>query len=390
MNISNFENHINKTILDRGYDYYIEGNIIDTYCQDDNIYVFEVEGSEDYEVVVKIDENGEILYSECDCPYDFGPICKHQVAAFFELFEIYNKKSDGKKEIIKQPDIEEVLNNFSKEELINIILDITNKESALKNSIIFRYSKGDDNQELEKCKKLIDSIVRNFTRGSNFISYRETYEFTNEMGTVLDKARHIYEVSNKPLLALEITLILLEESIESYQYTDDSDGEIGDFVSAIMELIEEIVSGTKVLDKDTREKIFNKMLKQIDSVVFNGWEEYRVDLIAMCSEFADVEEFRNKLKMKIQYLVNKNRNDDYKEYTNERLMFTLFHIIDECGDKEEAERFIKENLKYSSFRELYIDKFMKEKNYLKVIELAQEGEIKDKQFAGLVSRIEKI
>jgi len=35
-----FENHINKTILDRGYDYYNEGNIIETYNQGDNEYIF--------------------------------------------------------------------------------------------------------------------------------------------------------------------------------------------------------------------------------------------------------------------------------------------------------------------------------------------------------------
>ncbi|WP_454054849.1 SWIM zinc finger family protein [Clostridium sp. Marseille-Q7071] len=72
MNINNFENHINKTILDRGYVYYSEGNITETYNKGENEYIFQVQGSEDYEVVVKINNNGEILYSDCDCPYDFG------------------------------------------------------------------------------------------------------------------------------------------------------------------------------------------------------------------------------------------------------------------------------------------------------------------------------
>lgn len=82
MNLNNFESHIDKKILDRGYNYYIEGNIMDTSASGDNEYIFEIEGSEDYQVVVKIDNKGEILYSECDCPYDFGDICKHEVAAY--------------------------------------------------------------------------------------------------------------------------------------------------------------------------------------------------------------------------------------------------------------------------------------------------------------------
>lgn len=70
MNINKFENHINKTILDRGYDYYIDGKIVETYSRWDNEYIFQVQGSEDYEVAVKIDNQGEIIYSECDCPYE--------------------------------------------------------------------------------------------------------------------------------------------------------------------------------------------------------------------------------------------------------------------------------------------------------------------------------
>lgn len=71
-------------------------------------------------------------------------------------------------------------------------------------------------------------------------------------------------------------------------------------------------------------------------------------------------------------------------------LLTLLNSIEESGKKEEAEEFIKENLKYQSFREIYIDKCMKEKNYYKALELAQEGEVKDKDFAGLVLRWKKL
>ncbi|WP_251862358.1 hypothetical protein [Clostridium sp. Marseille-Q2269] len=121
MNINDFQRHINNIILDRGYFYYIDGNIMDIYNHGDNEYVFEVQGSEDYQVTVKIDEKGEILYSSCDCPYDFGPIYKHEVAAYFKLFEILNSKDNEKsviKEVVILPDIREVLSDLSKENLI--------------------------------------------------------------------------------------------------------------------------------------------------------------------------------------------------------------------------------------------------------------------------------
>ncbi|WP_238916843.1 hypothetical protein [Clostridium sp. YIM B02555] len=54
MNINNFEEYIDKTILKRGYDYYNDGNILDSCNVRDNTYTFEVQGSEDYILISKI------------------------------------------------------------------------------------------------------------------------------------------------------------------------------------------------------------------------------------------------------------------------------------------------------------------------------------------------
>lgn len=362
MKINNFMKHINSTILQRGYDYYHEGNVVDAYDQRENEYIFQVQGSEDYEVVVKIDENGEILSSDCDCPYDFGPICKHQAAAYFKLSEILNIKENNtksKQRVAKQPGIREVLNSISKEELIDIIIDITKKDSTLKNSLILRYSKGDTKQELEKCKRLIDSIVRKYGGREGFITYREAYDFVCEMEEILEKIR----VTKDKLLALDIAFLLLNEAIEALQYTDDSDGYIGSLVTETLEQIGETIADNTDLDIDLREKIFNKLLEQSDSKVFDGWEDYKIDLLRLCAEFADVEELRNRLKNKIQYLVNNNLGNEYKQYSNENMLLILFGLIETYGTKAEAEEFIKDNLVFTSFRELLIGKYIGQKNF---------------------------
>lgn len=50
MNINNFKEYIDKAILKRGYDYYTDGNIVDSCNVGDNTYTFEVQGSEYYQV----------------------------------------------------------------------------------------------------------------------------------------------------------------------------------------------------------------------------------------------------------------------------------------------------------------------------------------------------
>jgi len=389
MNINNFENHINGTILDRGYDYYTNGNVIETYSQGDNAYIFKVQGSGAYEVIVKLDDQGEIVTSHCDCPYDFGPICKHQVAVYYVLSDIMNDKQNKcveMEEMPRHPSIKEILDTVSREELIKIIVAMAQKDETLENSLIVRYSKDDDTQELKKCKKLMESIVRKYQGREGFITYRETYGFTNEMEDILEKASDTDDV----LLALDIAFLLLIEAIEAFQYADDSNGEIGQLVSETIDTIGEIVTDSTDLDSVLKGEIFDKLLKLSDDTVFDGWEDYRIDLLSLCVEFADVESLRNKLRQKIEDMMGENSGDAYKKYSDEAMLQILFEITDIHGTEEEAVEFIKQNLNYASFRELLIDKRTKEKNYQGVIELAMEGEKRDKQYAGLVSKWKKL
>lgn len=84
--------------------------------------------------------------------------------------------------------IEEVLNDLSKEKLINIILDITRNDKTLENDIIFRYSKDKGIKEIDKCKRLIHSIVKKYTGREGFITYRFAYDIE----VLLEKVKRYY------------------------------------------------------------------------------------------------------------------------------------------------------------------------------------------------------
>ena len=400
MNINNFKEYVDKTILKRGYDYYTDRNILDTCNDGDNTYTFEVQGSEDYQVVVQLDDNGEIIYSECNCPYDFGPICKHEVAAYYlmaeQISKVINNKAENvyssinnekvKKKKAKEPEIKEVLSNLSKEKLIDIILDITQKDKTLKDSLIVRYSKGNREQELKKCKKLINSIVRKHLGREGFISYREAGYFVSDMEELLEKIRETDDI----ILALDIAFLVIDEGIEAFQYTDDSDGDVGYLVSETIDLIGEIISYNEDIDINIKEELFKKLLSKSENKIFDDWTDYRIDMLGLCAEAATTEALREKLKIKLNYLIDKNSNNENMKYSNESMLHILFNMVNKHGTKEEAEQFIKDNLKFSSFRELFIDKYLEEKSYEKVIELALEGEKQDKRFAGLILKWKQI
>lgn len=390
MTIYDFEDYIDEIILDRGYDYYVGGNIIDIYNPGKNEYIFKIQGNDDYEVIVKLDDNGEILYSECNCPYDYGPVCKHQVAAFYKLLEIFssqNEASNVQKRAKEQQGIKEVLDSLSKEELIDIIMDLIGDDETLKKRLVLRYSKVDSKQELIRCRKLINSIVRKYKGRDGFIYYDETYDFASEMGDLLWKARDTEDI----FLALDIAFLVLEEAIQAFEYADDSGGSIDLLVLDAIEIIGDIVTRSESLDTNLKKEIFNRLLALSESKIFDGWESYRIDVLWLCADFVDIEELRDKLVSKIEYLVNNwSTENRHGKYITEKLLQILYVIKERYGSREEIEQFVQEHLEFDFFKEVFIQKSFREKDYEKVIKLALKWEEQDRQYPALVSKWKKM
>jgi len=387
MNIHDFEYYINQTILDRGFNYYIDGNIVDSYKRGDREYIFHVEGSDDYEVLVEIGDNGDILISYCDCPYNFGPVCKHEAAAYFKAYEMLHQENEIEKVSSKEnkrDTIHDVLNNLSKQELIHIIVNLALDDSTLENSLLFIYANGDSQLELKACQELIDAIVRKYTGRVGIIEYRDTGAFVHELEDIVEKARNMENV----LVAVDIALLLLEEAIDAFSYADDSSGHIGSLATESLELIEEIVSRGDEIGNQ-RVKIFEKLLAQTDNEVFEDWLDYKVDLLSICSEFADDEILREQLITKIESMIDEDSGDRYSHYGKESMLQILFQLIEKYGTQEETEQFIYDHLQFTSFRETLLNKHLQDKNYEKVIELTKEGEKQDQNLPGLLSKWKK-
>jgi len=144
------------------------------------------------------------------------------------------------------------------------------------------------------------------------------------------------------------------------------------------------------LDIGLKTELFEKLVKLSDKSVFDGWEDFRIDLLQIGIEFAEVESLRNKLNQKIEAMIGKFAKNSYQRYMVEDLLRIELEIKSRYGAKAEVDEFIRQNLNYSSFREALIDKHIKEKDFQSVIELALEGEKKDRDAAGLVARWKKI
>ena len=84
-------------ILQRGREYY-KKNKVRSLIQDGDLYYASVEGTEEYEVQIRI-QGDRVDFMSCECPYaQDGNRCKHMAATLYEIVarEIPGTRSEKK------------------------------------------------------------------------------------------------------------------------------------------------------------------------------------------------------------------------------------------------------------------------------------------------------
>lgn len=84
LKLKDFEKNIEPKIVERGLQYYKGGYVARLEKVGENEFSALVSGSENYDIFVKLDDK-TIIEHECDCPYDWGNVCKHEVAVFYAI-----------------------------------------------------------------------------------------------------------------------------------------------------------------------------------------------------------------------------------------------------------------------------------------------------------------
>ena len=283
--------------------------------------------------------------------------------------------------------LNELLNKFTREELISIIEDLSLEYKEIEDKLIMKYDVLDVNDEIKKNKKYLTKITRKYGMGRRFVNWRECGSYASEVIEVLDNAKEYYNDLYKPAVVVETSLEVISRMINALDYMDDSNGDIGDVIDYAFNLIDETCMDVEEFSQEDKKRLFKKLLNEGDKEVYDGWSDWRLEAISNCIYFCTDAKNRKKFEEKIDELIEKNNSDDWnKKYFIEHALNLKLNLYKYVEDNEKAEKLIKENLKYPSFRENMIIKYRDLKDYKKVIELAEDGEISDKKYIGLVHK----
>lgn len=126
-------------ILERGFDYYTDGSVIELQEVDKGEYTAVVEGMELYTVYIKIEKERTIADHHCTCPYDWGVYCKHFVAVL-EAIEAGDAGEYavfvGDNNYYTFQQLKHNIEGRSKQELKQLILDVAKRDKAFQRMLL--------------------------------------------------------------------------------------------------------------------------------------------------------------------------------------------------------------------------------------------------------------
>lgn len=388
-----WKNLFAKHILERGRNYYFEGEVDDFRKKKDSITAT-VYGTDAYDVEITIKKDN-IIDMYCSCPYaEDGNYCKHMAAVLFAYEEEVGFCAGDvlpgeNSEDIELPDsaaeiaavVENAEETFVRKFLISVLENDEPLYMRFKRLVSAEISKED-----VKCyKKQMDEIVHKYTGRDRFIGYREAHAFIRELKEILYEDIEEMLDSGHEREAFELTchLFITAGNVD----IDDSDGELGSLAWECCEIWK------KILDTDDMELkrfLYQWFLSHLDGSVIDYMEEY-IEQILM-EEFQEKEFLLEKLaftEKKVEAFEHQTDAWTSRYYAGKWAVshLSLMQLLGKTWKEQKA--YCKEHWAPSEVRRWYIERCMELKDNDTVIDALKESIQMDKDLPGLVSGYRK-
>ena len=367
-----FEQHIDETILDRGLTYFKNGHITSVEELYPGEFEAVVEGTEDYEVRLKIQNNNVTEYS-CTCPYDYGSVCKHIVAVLYYLQqeEAVSKQSDKGKKGTRKPaterktvseQVDEMLGSLSHDDLKSFIKEQCITDPTFRRSFLSGFLYKTAVESPEKYREQVKYILRSAKGRETFIEWSRVGKVGKAVNALLDMAmRHVD--SGNYLSAIYICFPVAEEMVKAIDFADDSDGDIGGNIESAFEILAAI--SMSEIPEEIRVYMLDQVLKHYKKNIFSGWD-WQTYLLDIAVQLVKTEK-------EAENVLSLLHTHGHSEYESEQMTKLEYELIRKMSGETEAEAFINMNLDNPELRRKAIDTAIKNKDFEKAISLARDG-----------------
>ena len=249
MKLSNFKQEVDKVILKRGYHYFKEGHVLGKQCVHEGHYEVLVVGHENYKVNVWLDSNGTLLSYHCNCPFKGGPICKHEVAAFYALSISFKPK---------ESELVQLLKTLPVETLVHELAEVAGYDVKVYQHLM-TYQKHSD--LLAQFELELEGIVAKHLHFGHVIFGKAIERLTNDLSALMMKINQLPD-SHMMVLKCEMALLLREECAGMNEQLDDTNAVFADFLGELHALLQSLVF--QALDDEcAAHDVFNFLMNKL-------------------------------------------------------------------------------------------------------------------------------
>ena len=398
-----WEKFFRPIILERGYDYYIDGHV-SSFKKTDKGYIGTVSGTADYIVTINSDNDGNDLELriDCDCPYALdGNYCKHMAALLYAIEYSNSKDNDydnnhEKNEIDKTgPDtptkiaiekrLRDVINGLDVKILQDELYKILVSDNDLKTHFLLRYDKNEKTirDYIYKKKETARSIHNQFSDRHGFVDWRNAGNFTSNLIHNVISELHDFASSD-----IEEVKAAFDVSLYVYQLfadtdIDDSGGETQYFTDACLELWEDIIESCE--SDELAGYILDKLNCECERIGIGEYMAKEID--DFISDHFSVEGFaKSRLEVldeRINRFINDNSWTGKFNLTNS--IKARIDIMQEIGTPEkEIIEFRKQYWHLPEIRKIEMQEYETAGNLKELIMLLEVSKEIDKEYPGLV------
>jgi len=374
--LSQFLKLADPAILDRGREYFRNGHVTSFEEIVPGEYEAVVEGTDDYIVNLTVID-GNIEDHSCTCPYDYGSVCKHIVAAVLFLqketgvipdSEKKNKKEKkpaAKKKTIAEQ-VDELLESVSSDDLKGFVREKCISDPSFRRLFMSGLMYRSAAESPEKYREQVKGILRNAKGRENFIPWSRVGGVGKAVSLILDTAMNHVNSGNW-LSACYICFPVAEEMVKALDFADDSDADIGDNINMAFDILAQISESE--VSEDIRIYLFDNVIQEYKKGIFSGWD-WQINLLEMAVSLSRTAAEAKKVMTLLSV-------HSHHEYESEQMTRLEYELIRKMSGEDAAQMFLEQNLDIPDLRRNAITKALNENNFERAEALAIEGIEKD-------------
>lgn len=347
-------------IAKRGLHYFETGRIRALEETAPDSFCATVRGSEDYEVTVAFDEDGEAAF-DCDCPYDDAPWCKHVAAVLYALEAgEYRRFTSGAS---KDPLSGDMLAKRSATELAALIRAAAKEFPQVQAWLRARLS--EPGNDLESWRTLMRSSAKAYTR-DGCVPYRSV---ENALSGARDALAHLQQwagTTDDLPAAVDFALMLLNEICDMSDDLDDADGLSSSIAGAAVETLAELAENRIVHAGEAAiRECWRRLRAFLDDSARNEWNS---GLLGICERLAEaLPELRPEYEAWLLAQMNSPGDAWHLQYAREKAAVRYYDVLNRWHGEEAAFDFAMEHPEQEELRAALFERYCQKGQYQQAI-----------------------